>query len=209
MESIITPALIREGYRFRDYLQLVEELVKVNATTGAGQTAEQIELTKLNLQRLKRIYKTCIINDSLKDLIGNIDHPMTWLMLVEAWCGDGAQIAPYFAALAECNPNIEFRLLLRDENPELMDLFLTDGKRSIPVFICLDDDLSVLTSWGPRPEPAHEIYMHFRNTSGMNKDEFHKELHLWYARDKGQTLMKEIYDLFINCCANRKTEVLT
>ena len=39
---------------------------------------------------------------------------------------------PYLARLAESVPNIDMRLLTRDENPDLMDAHLNGTSRSIP-----------------------------------------------------------------------------
>lgn len=208
MVKIISRDQIDKGYTFKRYLDLVQNLVENNKTTGPDQSGEKVEMTRLNFQRLKRIQKTCRIPETLEAKIRSIDEPLTWVMLIEAWCGDGAQAMPYFAAVASLNPLIEFRLLLRDENPGLMDQFLTNGKRSIPKFICLDRDLNVLTTWGPRPAPAHEIYLNFRNNPKITRDDFHKELHLWYARDKGKAILDEMFEMFRNCCVNSLKEIL-
>ena len=208
MEEVITKELIDKGYFFNEYLHLIEDLLSKNLTTGNNQTDELVEMSRLNLQRLKRIYKTCKINEPLKEAVENISEPMTWLMLVEAWCGDGAQIAPIFAALADLNPVIEFKLILRDENPALMDMFLTDGKKSIPKFIGINQDLEIMATWGPRPAEAHKIYEAFRNDPSITKEAFHKELHLWYAHDKGQSVMNELLELFMNCCVSSGKEVI-
>ena len=202
MDMIVTAKLIDEGYTFHEYIGLIEELLTNNKTTGDDQSAGRIENSRLNLRRLTRIYRTAAIPDLLKSVIENIDEPLTWVVLVEAWCGDGAQIAPYFALLSALNPNIRFRLVLRDENPELMNMFLTDGKRSIPKFICFDSDFNVMATWGPRPTGAKKIFEAYKNSPTMTRDEFHKELHLWYARDKGQAILDEIYSLIKTHCAN-------
>jgi len=208
MENVISKGLIEKGYTFQKYLDLIEDLLSKNETTGSDQSPDRVEKTRLNFHRLKRIYKTSVIDEQLKSLIKNIDEPLTWIILVEAWCGDGAQIAPYFAILSELNSNIVFRLVLRDENPQLMNKFLTDGKSSIPKFICLDGNQCVLSSWGPRPAEAQKIFIEYKNNPLMTKDEFHKELHLWYARNKGEAIMNEIYELFLHCCENSKSELI-
>ena len=208
MADLIFSELAGKGYTFEQYLDLFEELAGNNMTTGPDQSREKVELTRLNFQRIKRILKTCQVPADLKEKIQSIEEPLTWLMLLEAWCGDGAQVMPYYAAVASLNPRIKFRILLRDENPEVMDRFLTDGKRSIPKFICLDREYNVLATWGPRPAPAHDIYLAFKNNPEMTKDEFHKELHLWYARDKGAAIMDEMLELFRNCCVNSMKEVI-
>ena len=44
-----------------------------------------------------------------------------------------------------------------DENPDIMDEFLLNGKaRAIPVAVFYTDDLRYLAHWTERPEVAHE-----------------------------------------------------
>ena len=75
----------------------------------------------------------------------------TWFVLTEGWCKDAAQIVPVLHALAKLNSNIELKVLLRDDNLDLMDQYLTNGKRrSIPRLIAVDPDvMEELSSWGP------------------------------------------------------------
>ena len=62
---------------------------------------------------------------------------MDWLVLTEAWCGDAAQSLPIINKMAEVSDNITLRLILRDENLDVMDQFLQNGRsRSIPKLIC-------------------------------------------------------------------------
>ncbi len=200
MEKLITKDLLAEGYSFNDFQDLMDELAERKATTGSSQSESLINITRLNQQRIHRIYKTTEINESLKELVRSIDEPLNWLILDEAWCGDGAQIIPYIALIAGENPLINFRILLRDEHTNIMDKFLTDGKRAIPKLIILDQEMEPLATWGPRPAEAVKIHENYMNNPQVSKDEFLKELHLWYARDKGMSIMKEVYDLLLSCC---------
>ena len=84
-------------------------------------------------------------------------------------------------------------MILRDENLEVMDQYLTDGGRSIPKLIVLDaDQLTTLGTWGPRPEPMQKLVMENRETKAKDYGELNEIMHLWYARDRGITLQSEI-----------------
>jgi hypothetical protein len=198
MKNVITNELIRNSYTYPDYIRLIEELLAEGKTTGPDQTLEMIELTKLNILRMKRITKNARIDEQLKKSLLGIGHSNTWLVIAEAWCGDGAQIIPYINAMAELNPKIRLRIILRDEHPEVMNEFLTEGKRSIPVFISLDEELHVMATWGPRPVHAKNIFYAYKNDMNMTKEDFHRELHLWYAKDQGKAVMNEISELLKN-----------
>src|SRR5215213_453413 len=75
-----------------------------------------------------------------------------WKLLVisEDWCGDASNTVPVVAKLGE-ELGWEVRVVKRDENPELMDAYLTSGSRSIPMTLVLRDDFTVAGQWGPRP----------------------------------------------------------
>ncbi len=197
MKNVITSELIRDSYSYPDYIRLIEDLLAEGKTTGPDQTHEMIELTRLNILRMKRITKSCRVDEKEKKIIRNIQAPSIWLVIGEAWCGDGAEIIPYLNAMAGLNSQIELRIILRDEHPEVMDEFLTEGKRSIPILISLDDDLHVTAVWGPRPTHAKNIFFIYKNDMSKTKEDFHRELHLWYGKDQGRSVMKEICELLM------------
>ena len=61
----------------------------------------------------------------------------------------------YYRKMADLTPTIELKIVLRDDNDEIMQQFLTNGTRAIPKLVVIDAESSVvLADWGPRPEPA-------------------------------------------------------
>lgn len=118
--------------------------------------------------------------------------PGRWkvIALTEDWCGDAINTLPVFDRLAEAAGNIELRVLLRDENPDLMDDHLTNGtSRSIPVLIIYDEAFRERGWWGPRPAPIQEWVL----TEGMELDpaDRYREVRRYYARDRGRTALDE------------------
>ena len=51
-------------------------------------------------------------------------------------------------------PGLELRVILRDANPEVMDQYLTNGSRSIPIVIALDENFQEMGHWGPAARPS-------------------------------------------------------
>ncbi|MFN3317018.1 MAG: thioredoxin family protein, partial [Raineya sp.] len=154
-----------------------------------------LNLTKLNFQRIARLEKTTEINPLLLQKVQNLPQKLIWVVLVESWCGDVAQNLPTLWHIAEQSKGkIELKLLLRDENLALMDMFLTNGGRAIPKLICLDENLQVLGTWGPRPQPVQEL-MQKAKAEGKEFQEISEIVHSWYAKDKTQTLQNEILSL--------------
>jgi hypothetical protein len=117
--------------------------------------------------------------------------PYRLLALSEDWCGDAVNALPFVARWAEAVPGMELRVLSRDENPELMDTHLTDGRsRSIPVVMVLDPEYREVGWWGPRPRELQSWVL--GEGRALDSDERYKVVRRWYARDKGRTVVEEV-----------------
>lgn len=191
----ITRDVIEKAYTYDEYRRMVDDLLADNKTTGENHSEAMLHYTTMNVHRMRRHDKRTELKDDLVKKLQNIDQEWTWLVLTEAWCGDAAQSIPILHKMSEVNDNITFRLILRDENLDVMDQFLHNGRsRSIPKLICVDSEtLEVLGEWGPRPDEARELYEGLRNDSGMAYQEVAEKLHKWYAEDKGQEIQDEFF----------------
>jgi hypothetical protein len=112
------------------------------------------------------------------------------LVIAEDWCGDASNTVPIIAKLADMVPSLELRIIARDENLELMDQYLTNGSRSIPIVIALDDEFEEIGHWGPRPTQLQAWVMDNRGTTP--KAELYPQVRKWYARDRGETTLREV-----------------
>jgi hypothetical protein len=122
--------------------------------------------------------------------------PLTWLVISEPWCGDAAQVVPVLATMAAQMPGSELRLVLRDEQPELMDRYLTNGGRSIPKLIAIDRESGAERfSWGPRPQAAQELVLALREVHQGDWKAVVEELHRWYHADATRSTQREILEL--------------
>ncbi len=184
-------------YSYAEYAALVSDCAANGSTTGLENSAKQIEATKLNAHRMLRISKTFVPEKKLSDLIRSVNKKLEWVVISEAWCGDSAQNLPIIAALAQLNSNITLRIMLRDENNEFMLAHTTSGSRSIPKLICYDTLTHIeLGEWGPRPKEIGARVQSFKKENpNINHDDFVKELHLWYARDKGLSIQSDLFAL--------------
>ena len=184
---------LKKSISYKTYRDLVKELAEQNDTTGNSKTEALINYTKLNDRRMKRWDKTIKLSGEIENKIKAFKEPVTWLVLTESWCGDAAHILPVLNKLSELNDNIDFKLVLRDENLELMDLFLTNGSRSIPKMIMIDDERGdVINTYGPRPSVATNYVNRFKAINGKLTPEFKEDLQHWYNDDKGQTVAEDI-----------------
>lgn len=112
------------------------------------------------------------------------------LVIAEDWCGDASSTIPAVARFADAVPGMELRVLRRDEHPELMDRYLTNGARAIPIVIVLDEAWRELGHWGPRPAALQAFVM--ENRPLVPKAELYPQVRRWYARDRGKTTLREV-----------------
>ncbi|MEL7833965.1 thioredoxin family protein [Fodinibius sp. Rm-B-1B1-1] len=195
-EQVITDEIIDEAYTYEEYRNMIDELLEEDKTTGDNHSKAMIHYTKMNVQRMSRWDKRVDINDSLIDLLENMDAEWVWLVITEAWCGDAAQNIPAIVKMANETDKIDIRFILRDQNLDIMDEYLTNGGRSIPKLICLDaETLEEVGTWGPRPEVAQKKAMEWKEDESISKKEWAKKLHKWYAKNRNQELQKEFEQL--------------
>lgn len=183
---------------YEEYRQMGIALHAQGRTTGPNQSDDLVAYAKMNEQRMHRLDKTVTIGTELAAALKAISAPQTWIVITEDWCGDAAQNVPVLAKMAAINPLINLRLILRDQNPQIMQHFLTNGGTSIPVFIVLNKNYELLAHWAPRPAPAQQLLMDWKNAPEpkMSFADFATELHKWYAHDKTATLQAEMLALF-------------
>ncbi|QWX83256.1 thioredoxin family protein [Cellulophaga sp. HaHaR_3_176] len=182
-----------KGISYEEYRSKVSALVALKQSTGIFQTDNLINYTLLNDKRMKRLDKTLKISEEDTIEIKKIDRKVTWLVLTESWCGDAAQTMPIMNKIAKLNSNIDFKVLQRDENLELMNRFLYNNSLSIPKLIMVDDITGeVINDWGPRPTVATKMVNDFKEEHGSLTPEFKQDLQMWYTKDKGQNTIKDL-----------------
>lgn len=187
---------INGSISYRDYRELVEQLADERSNTGIEKTEALANYTKLNDRRMRRWDKTIKISKETQQKISEFNQKMTLLIITESWCGDAAHVIPALNKMAELNPNIDVKLVLRDENLELMDMFLTKGGRAIPKVIMIDDETgAVLSTYGPRPSEASSYVNRFVAKNGSLTPEFKEDLQHWYNGDKGQNIIKDVIEI--------------
>ena len=114
------------------------------------------------------------------------------LVLAEDWCGDAANTVPVLARLSEAAPSVEMRIVKRDEHPELMDRYLTNGSRSIPLAVVLDGSFRPVGRWGPRPAELQAFILGEKRAGVRPAAEIYRDARRWYARDRGESTLREL-----------------
>jgi Thioredoxin len=195
---------LEKSMTFAEYIKLIDDLLMDGKTTGTIQSDAMFNYGKLNRQRMHRLEKTVKLNDSLVESAQKIERKMIWLIITEGWCGDAAQNIPTIEKIAAQNDLIQTRYVLRDENLELMDAYLTNNARSIPKLIALDaETLEVIGTWGPRPQIAMDYY-HELKKQGLEKPLIMENLQRWYLQDKEKSLQSEFENLLSEWSNSKK-----
>jgi hypothetical protein len=150
---------------------------------------ENLKMHQLHCKRFE--------NEVTEEDVKNIKaiKPANVLVLTEPWCGDSLAVLPVVRKIGEINGSWPFKVLLRDENLDLTDQFLTRGGRAVPVFLFLSDDYSLIFKWGPRPKEAQDIYEAHRlqlQDGTIEKTEVIKKIRNFYARDHGRSIFSEL-----------------
>lgn len=184
---------LENGFNYDDYLKKIEG--QLHDLEKLDEENEMISHYSLNIKRIERLNKNFQLTDEQKEALKTIEPNFKLLVITEGWCGDAAQNMPIINAIAE-ELGIEQKIVLRDDNLDLIDLYLTNGTRSIPIFVGVNADGSEKFRFGPRPKMGMDLLAKYKeNPEVYTKDEFHKDLQLWYNKDKGNSIFNELFEL--------------
>lgn len=117
-----------------------------------------IDAMEKNKAGLLHIYDNFTPPESDGDLFQKINQKnLRIIAITEDWCGDAMLNIPILLRFTD-HSNTPVRMLLRDENLELMDQYLTNGRaRSIPIFIFINKTGKEVARWGPRAKTVQQF----------------------------------------------------
>jgi hypothetical protein len=202
MKSSVAKALFN-SYSYLEYRKIVTDLLSEGKSTGNEQSEDLLHYSTLNEARLKRLDKTMTVPDEISAELKGLENEYIWLVIVEGWCGDGAQIMPILNKMALESDRIDLRIVFRDLNDDVMNHFLTHGARAIPKLIIIDKESGkVCNHWGPRPKGASELIKNYKEQFGIVDEEAKSQLQLWYLHDKGLSTQNEVLEMMQNIKCN-------
>lgn len=183
---------------YEQYMEKFKYWAENSLSSKKDASSEIIEFTRLNWARTMRLQKSIDVDSLLVEKVKKLQHKYSWLVITEAWCGDSAQNLPYIAAIAKMVPEtVDLYILLRDQNLEVMDAFLTNGARAIPKLVIVDEMLKrEVYQWGPRPAQAQHIVLQWKKNPGtISWSDMERQLHTWYTKNKGRDLQIEFNEI--------------
>jgi hypothetical protein len=194
-EDLVKDAL-KKSLSYQEYVDASEQNALNGNYSGNDDNPALAEFTALNYKRMKRLNKTIKIDPDSTHFLMGIKKNMQWIVLTEDWCGDAAQIIPVLFKISQIMPAVNFRLAYRDEHPELMDQFLTNGGKAIPKLLVVDSQShQIIADWGPRPDTATQMVQREKQSKGSLSPEFKTTLQQWYNHDKGKSVVADIVKL--------------
>lgn len=190
----ISKEVFDNAMTYEQYVDMVNSMAEEGKTTGE-QEQGHIDATKMNAHRMKRVEKTTILDEEMSAKLRKYGPGLKFLIIAESWCGDAGQNVPSMVKMASACNCVDIRIIMRDEHLDIIDQFLTNGGRAIPIMLLLDEDYNVLGKWGPRPKVIQDQVMKNKETQEYTKEEMNVEVQRWYTKDKGVSLQAEIIDM--------------
>lgn len=180
---------------FQQYSEHFERILHSPAPEAPYNDPAFYNYVKLNWSRMNRWLKKGVLSPELKDALTNM-APQKWIVLLEPWCGDAAQIVPFIELMQRSTDRIVVDYQLRDEAPFLIESYLTNGGKAIPKLIAQDSNGNDVFVWGPRPAACQQLNDELKELH-VPVEELKIALQNWYNEDEGRELQKEITDLLI------------
>ncbi|MDM1293727.1 thioredoxin family protein [Sphingobacterium sp. N143] len=179
---------------FEEYLRQFEDILNHPEKYPAYLDEEYYQYTKMNWARMGRWLKRFEPTADFQQFITTVSEPQHWIIITEPWCGDAAHSVPMLAKMAAKNPNITLDIQLRDSAPFLIESYLTNGGKSIPILVIRNQEGQDMAVWGPRPAACQQLFLHLKG-AGKEFSEIKEEIQKWYNTDKGAEIQQEIQAL--------------
>jgi hypothetical protein len=189
-----------QGISYGNYKDIIEIQAKEGIETVNEEIKQLAEYTRLNISRIHRNDKTLTLEDSVISSLKKSKKKVNILLISEGWCGDASQIVPVVNKLTESSENLEMRIVFRDEEEKLINHYLTNGGKAIPIVIFIEaETFKEIAHWGPRPKACMPFLNKYKtDPENYTHEDFAKDLQNFYNKDKGQEISRELVSLIPN-----------
>lgn len=185
---------IKDYYSYTDFLQLCSDLLKEGKTTSNSDQKGYVSYAQINFEQMEYWNAAEWVPQKLRDQLKSLPA-QTWYVITEGWCGDSAAILPIIYQMSTFANDVSLKIILRDTHPEAIDLYLTNGGRSIPKLVVTENNVEK-GNWGPRPVACQQLH---RALSDAHTPfpQMVEQIEEWYKNDKGQQIMDEISKMIL------------
>lgn len=197
MKTAVAKSLFK-SHDYHEFRKLISDLLLEGKSTGNEQSESHTRNSGLNDARMDLLDKIITISEENIAKLKSLKKKYIWLVLAEGWCADSSQILPVLNKMAHESGKIDLKIVLPEENEDLMDLFLTDDVRKIPKLIIVDKESGdVYGSWGPMPKGASDLVKQYKEKNGFIDEAAKTDLQTWYLKDKGISTQNELVGLML------------
>ena len=191
---VLTPAQLTTGLSYAAYRQHIAEALATPQPDE--QLAKMLPHYQTAVAQMDRVAPTLTLLPELQAALHQLSGNYLWAIITEGWCGDASHTVPIMEAVAQASGgHLTTRYFLRDTHPDLIDRYLTNGGRAIPIAVVLHaDTLAEAAVWGPRPAPLQAIQQDLKDREVPFK-EIVTQVNAWYDRDASHTTQQELLAL--------------
>ena len=152
---------------------------------------------KYNVSRRTKTLSEFTPSSDLTSLLKTLEENQNWIVITEDWCGDSSFNLAIIEAIANSSKEISLNIVERDKDTFIIDQFLTNGGRAIPILLSFNNDGKLLFKWGPRPQKLID-YRQTLVEEGLEKERIVPKL--MDAYDSGEWIHteSEIFNLIKN-----------
>jgi Thioredoxin len=172
-----------------EYEQIVEGVLLQNSTKDYEAKMHSYILKNREVEQ--NIQSNITLNKRFFNRLLKVEN-LTIGLITEAWCLDACVILPLLRGIIAVNPEIEIKIFLRDNNEELMNEYLTNGSKSIPILFGIDSSNQEIFRWGPRSANAKATLEPVKDAEYSIK---YQVLSSFYLSDLTMDIQNELVDL--------------
>jgi hypothetical protein len=191
---VLTAEQFATGLSYPAYRQHIAEVMATPQPDE--QLAKMLPHYQTAVAQMDRVAPTVVLLPELRAALDQLTQPYIWAIITEGWCGDASHTVPIIEAVAEASGgHLATRYFLRDSHPDLIDRYLTNGGRAIPIAVVLHaDSLTEVGVWGPRPAPLQAIHQDLKARAVPFKEVI-ATVNAWYDQDASRTTQQELLAL--------------
>ncbi|MFX0139616.1 MAG: thioredoxin family protein [Candidatus Hodarchaeota archaeon] len=145
----------------------------------------------------KHYSQTFYLKDLIQKELADINYEIYILAIIAEWCGDCHRNVPVLAHIAETIPKINLKLLIKEQNLDL--LTTTNGGEKIPYVLFYGKDGYHITTWVERPTIAYkklaELYRRVGFDDKPKISEGWREIFSEHQNEFYQATTKEIIEI--------------
>lgn len=195
-KEVLANEALKSAISNEEFVQLTHEIINSEEKEPPYDKEDYINFTQVNLRRYEGFSKKVELSDEIVKAVSSGKENWKFVLLNEPWCSDGSFSQPVIQKIAEASDGaIELKILLRDKHPEVMDRFLTNGGKSIPKLVILNQANEVMGTWGPRPNELQTQVIEMANNPDATLEDKIKLTNRWYNKDKGNALQMELIQI--------------